>query len=364
MTAAVPPLGLGIGWRHAVASLVLRRADLGFVEILAEGYPAGRPLPLALVEARRRGLAVVPHGVGLSLGGAQPPEPARVRALASLARRVGAPFVSEHVAFVRADGVEAGHLLPVPRTRHALDVLVENVRLAADQLPVPLVLEPIASLFVWPDAELDEAEFLGELLERTGALLLLDVANVYANSRNHGFDPLALLQSLPLERLAYVHVAGGVERHGRYHDTHAHAVPAAVFELLETLSARGAIPAAMLEHDAHFPPTATLERQLDDIAAAACLADEPAGGGVAPRRPRPAPPALPASPARSRSVASGRREALAGAQAAVVRALVSGAPAPPGFDAAAVRAASLAVAAKNGRAAPAAPPCRPERATA
>ena len=135
--------------------------------------------------------------------------------------RLGAPLVSEHIAFVRAGGVEAGHLLPVPRSREAVDAVVANVRRTQAELDVPIALEPIAALFDWPDDELDEGAFLTEILDRTGALLLLDVANVYANARNRGTDPAALLDRLPLERIAYCHVAGGAEHDGRL-PRHAH----------------------------------------------------------------------------------------------------------------------------------------------
>src|SRR5581483_4258272 len=99
------------------------------------------------------------------------------------------------------------------------DVLVANVRIAQEALPVPLALENIASLVTWPDAEMDPAEFLAEALDRTGAGLLLDLANVYSDVRNHGLDPADFLDRIPLDRLAYVHVAGGIERDGLYHDT-------------------------------------------------------------------------------------------------------------------------------------------------
>ena len=115
---------------------------------------------------------------------------------------------------------------------------------------------------------MDEAIFLAEALERADALLLLDVANVYANARNHGWDPLEYLDRLPLERLAYVHVAGGVERGGLYHDSHAHPVPAEVLGLLEELSARVAVPGVLLERDDRFPPDAEIVAELDAIAAA------------------------------------------------------------------------------------------------
>ncbi len=262
-------LGVGIGWRPELANMILAMTGLGFVEVIAEGLAPGHQIPLPLVELRRRGVAVVPHGTRLSLGGAEFPDPERVGHLVRLATALEAPLVSEHIAFVRAGGREAGHLLPVPRTRDTLDVMVENVAAVAASLPVPLALEPVAALFEWPDAEMNEAEFVSELLERTDTLLLLDVANVYANAHNHGYDPGEFLDRLPLDRLAYVHVAGGVVKDGLYHDTHAHPVLPGVLDLLGRLRERTAVPAVLLERDARYPSAVEFETELIAIAAAA-----------------------------------------------------------------------------------------------
>ena len=263
-----PGLGIGIGWRPQIAGLIDGLDELGFVEVVAESLAAGGPVPAPLARLKARGVQVIPHGLRLSLGGADPPDRRRIRHLASVAERLDAPVVSEHVAFVRAGGTEAGHLMPVPRTRDALDIVAENVRLAQQQLPVPLALEHIAALVDWPEAEMDEAEFITEILNRTGALLLLDVANLHANARNHGHDPLAFLDRVPLERIAYVHVAGGTERDGVYHDTHTHPVAAAVLELLEELCTRTAPPGVLLERDDAFPPDAEMAAELAHIQAA------------------------------------------------------------------------------------------------
>jgi uncharacterized protein (UPF0276 family) len=261
-------LGLGIGWRPELALVIDRRRDLGFVELIAEDVDPHRPLPAPVEALRQRGVRLVPHGVMLSLGSADPPDAERLAALARLARRCDAPLVSEHLAFVRGGGIETGHLLPLPRTREALALVVDNVRRARAALPVPLALENVATLFDWPDAEMDEATFLAEVLEQADVQLLLDLENVYANSRNLGGDPTTFLDRLPLDRLAYVHVAGGVERDGLYHDTHAHPVPAAVHDLIEELCARTDVPGVMLERDDCFPSDAVLHAELDAIAAA------------------------------------------------------------------------------------------------
>ncbi|WP_433816922.1 DUF692 domain-containing protein [Actinomadura scrupuli] len=265
----LPELGVGIGWRPEIAGFVAGLPGLRFTEVIAESLHHPHPELLAL---RDRGVTVVPHGVKLSLGGADPVDPGRVAHLASCAELTGAPLVSEHIAFVRAGGLEAGHLLPVPRTRAALDALTANIRRTCAELPVPLAIEPIAALFDWPDAEYGEAAFLTELLDRTDALLLLDVANLYANARNRGEDPLELLGALPLERVAYVHVAGGAEHDGLYHDTHTDPVRAEVLDLVRELCARRPPRGLLLERDGAYPPAADLRSELDAIAGAAGLA--------------------------------------------------------------------------------------------
>lgn len=269
--SSVRKLGLGIGWRPELAPAIARRRDLGFVELLAEDFDAG-PLPPPIEQLRQRGVALVPHGVSLSLGGAEPLDRNRLRALARLAERVDAPLVSEHIAFVRAGGMETGHLLPLPRTQDALDLVVANVREAQAALPVPLALENIASLFEWPHPDMDEARFLTEVLERTDALLLLDIANVHANARNHGQDPSKFLDRIPLNRIAYVHIAGGVTTDGVYHDTHAHDTSADVLDLLADLCSRVDVPGVLLERDDSFPTDAKLNSELDAIAAVMSMA--------------------------------------------------------------------------------------------
>ncbi|WP_084505258.1 DUF692 domain-containing protein [Nocardia harenae] len=263
MNSPLPGRALGIGWRPEICGVVAGLPGLGFCEVIAETVAHGVPDELAAL--RDRGVPVVPHGVSLSLGGAEPVSPERVAHLAHSARALNAPLASEHVAFVRAGGLEAGHLLPVPRTRAALDALAANIARTTAELPVPLAMENITSHFDWPEDELAESEFLTELVERTGVHLLLDIANVYANARSRGRDPGTELRRLPAERIAYCHIAGGYEVDGRYHDTHTAAVAEAVLELVGEFAADRDVP-LMLERDGNYPPAAELLAELDAIA--------------------------------------------------------------------------------------------------
>ncbi|MEU0924045.1 MbnB/TglH/ChrH family RiPP precursor modification enzyme [Streptomyces malaysiensis] len=395
-------LGTGIGWRPEIADDIARLPGIDWVEVVAENICPDH-VPDALRLLRERGTTVVPHGVSLGLGGAERPEPGRLRALAERAEALGSPLVTEHIAFVRAGGpltaspsIEAGHLLPVPRTRDALDVLCENVRIAQDALPVPLAVENIAALISWPGEEMTEGQFLAELVERTGVRLLIDVANLHTNHVNRGEDPAKALDELPTSAIAYVHVAGGVEKDGVWHDSHAHPVTQPVLDVLAELCARTAPPGVLLERDEDFPAAGELAGELAAIravtaagaagaaeagmatagtaagsakpvtaagaaeaataartgdeapapvraSAAADEADEARTGADAPAADAPAPEApLPEVP-----VPDAVRERLALAQTALLSALVGGTPPPEGFDRRRLRVQSAALTAKR-----------------
>lgn len=265
---------LGVAWRPQLAWFIEQRSDIAVIELLAENLYLKGSLPSPLEILQRRGVEIILHGVGLSLGSAELPEQKRLSFLAEQAKKVGATCISEHIAFVRGGGQETGHLLPVPRNNAMAQIICENIERAQEAFEIPLVLENIAALFEYSESEMDECEFLTIITQRTGCQLLLDISNLYANAFNFGSSrdsdsalqlACSYLASLPLDRIRYVHVAGGEERHGFYDDTHAHAIPDEIFDLLSELIRRHAPPAVMLERDDNFVPEKMFNAELDKI---------------------------------------------------------------------------------------------------
>ncbi len=335
---------IGIGWRPEIDLTIERLPGVEFMEVIAESIRPDR-LPQSLQAIRDRGIPVVPHGISLSLGDAERPDPGRLAHLGACAAVLGAPLVSEHIAYVRAGNREAGHLLPVPRSRAALDVVVANVRIAQDALGVPLALEHVAAVLEWPDDEFTEAQFLCEIVERTGALLLLDVANLYTSAVNFGADPLAALEMLPLDRIAYVHVAGGTLRDGVWHDTHTADVPGPIVELLAELASRTVLPAVMLERDGAYPAAGALAAELAAIRSAV--------GRVGDHVVRPWAAGLDRLPGAPMSEPSDHtRQALAEAEDVLLQALLGLTGPPPGFDADRVAVAGAVLAHKRAHSRP------------
>ncbi len=252
---------LGIGWRPELAWMIQKRKDIAFVEILAEDFSSALKPIEPIRQLINRGVEVIVHGTTLNLGGSEIPDRESLAHLNGLARQHGSPLVSEHLAFVKAGGLESGHLLPIQRTQENLEIVVENISIAQAALSVPLAIENIATLFEWPDNEMDEVTFLCEVVSRTGVLLLLDVANLFANATNHNFSVDHYLSKLPFEKLAYVHVAGGIFKGPLYHDTHCHSIKNPVLDLLRQVCITAGSPKVLLERDGIFP--ANLDDELN-----------------------------------------------------------------------------------------------------
>lgn len=279
--ATLLPAGVGLGWRPPIAGHFPHLPNLAFSEVIAglvahphDGAVHCEVPPLlqstcADPQHPGRTIPVVPHSVTVNLGSADDFDPAHAEALAAAANALDAPLASEHISFTRAGGIDVGHLTPLPRTREAVAVLARNTEVLTGMLEVPLALENIAPTLGWPEDELTEAEFVDAVCEATGAHLLLDIHNVYTSAVNADRDPAGELLAMPLERIAYCHIAGGRRNaQGRYVDTHSEPVPRPVLDLLGLLTSEiGPLP-VLLERDANYPGFDELAAELDAIAAA------------------------------------------------------------------------------------------------
>jgi len=57
-----------------------------------------------------------------------------------------------------------------------------------------------------------EAEFLAALVDRAGTFLHLELHNLFTNETNHGaggYSAASFLDTIPLERVMVIHLAGG-----------------------------------------------------------------------------------------------------------------------------------------------------------
>lgn len=210
------------------------------------------------VAARR---PLISHNIGLSLGSADlADDPGYVEQLAAWHRRYSFPWHSDHLSFFQVRGAHGqsestGLAVPLPFDFEVLDLVSARIERLLERVKTPFLIENGVYYITFVDQDLSEAEFLNRLARRTGCGLLLDVHNLYANARNHGFDASEFVTSLDLTRVVEVHVAGGNEFAGMYTDSHAGACPDAVWSLLDEVVPRAPnLRGITFEfHDSYFP---------------------------------------------------------------------------------------------------------------
>jgi uncharacterized protein (UPF0276 family) len=252
------PARAGIGLRaiHHEA-LVAERPPVGWLEAHSENYFADGGAPLEYLERLRETYALSLHGVGLSLGSADPLDREHLRRLKRLVDRFEPALVSEHVSWGSVNGVHFNDLLPLPYTKEALQHLARRVDELQNWLGRQVLLENVSSYLEFNCSEMTEPEFLAQLVRTSGCALLLDVNNVYVSARNHGFDALAFVDALPAAAIREIHLAGhSVNRYAGREiliDTHSTHVCDDVWELYERAIARfGPVP-TLIEWDSGIP---------------------------------------------------------------------------------------------------------------
>jgi len=207
------------------------------------------------------------HGLSLSLGGPGPLDEALLRRIKAFMAEHSMTLYTEHLSWCADEG-HLYDLLPIPLTEKAVRWTADRIKRAQDILGLRIGIENASYYVAPPGAEMSETDFISAIVQEADCLLHLDVNNIYVNSRNFGFDPLAFMAALPLERTCYVHVAGHwVEPDGLLIDTHGAEVIDPVWTLLEAAYARigGEVPTC-LERDFNIPDLPALTAEVEQIA--------------------------------------------------------------------------------------------------
>jgi uncharacterized protein (UPF0276 family) len=263
---AYPVEGAGLGLRRALLG-PLDAHGLGpvdFLEVAPEnwigvGGRAGRAFA-SFVER----VPFVCHGLSLSIGGPSPLDETFLHRLKHFLDRHDIRCYSEHLSYCTDDG-HLYDLMPIPFTEEAVHYVAGRVRRVQDVLERRIALENV-SYYASPGAEMSELEFVNAVLEEADCDLLLDVNNIYVNSVNHRYDPVAFLRGLPGARIAYGHIAGHYnEAEDLIVDTHGADVIGDVWDILDrAFECFGVFP-VLLERDFNLPPMNELLAEVQQI---------------------------------------------------------------------------------------------------
>lgn len=265
--------GIGLKTAHAQTALAAG-STADFFELHAEnamvaGGPARR-----LIERLRERFPLSVHGVGLSLGGMQRPEAAHLARLAEVVRRLQPAWVSEHLAWSSHQGRYLADLLPLAYDEATLQRVVGHVDELQTRLGRRVLIENPSAYLRHEGSSRAEAQFLGDLVSRSGCGLLLDVTNAWISANNLEGDAQAFIEALPAQAIGEIHLAGfacedepSTSNHGvageLYIDSHGAAVPEAVWSLYTAAIDSIGPRATLIERDHEVPPLAVLEQEAE-----------------------------------------------------------------------------------------------------
>jgi uncharacterized protein (UPF0276 family) len=267
---------VGLGWRSELAAGIFAALDrIDVLEVIAENHLKDSRHHRQALKFLARQVPVHVHGISLGMAGAEEVDIRRLDGFARLINDVEPEAWSEHLAFVRAGGVEIGHLAAPPRTVASVAAAARNLCKAAGVVGSMPLMENIATLIEPPCSTMKEQSWTGDIVSASGCGLLLDLHNLHANATNFGFDPLRFLAEIPLDRVGCIHIAGGcwidaLDVSKRYWlDDHLHDVVDSVYDLLSEVAARAPQPlTVILERDGAYPPMQMLLAELDRARAA------------------------------------------------------------------------------------------------
>lgn len=271
----ISPSRAGIGLRTPHYQAMLQtRPPVSFLEVHSENFFGDGGQPLRYLTRFREDYPVSSHGVGLSLGSADPVNPVHLQKLKRLVDLIEPTLVSEHLCWVGVDGRYLNDLLPLPYTEESLAHVVDQVDRVQCYLGRRILVENVSSYLQFVESTIPEWEFVREVARRAGCGILLDVNNIHVNAVNHGFDAYTFIDAIEPGSVGEIHLAGFQDTGELLIDTHGDLVSDPVWQLYRHALARlGPVP-TLIEWDIDIPPLEVLlgEAAKADRMLAECVA--------------------------------------------------------------------------------------------
>ncbi|WP_404359667.1 DUF692 domain-containing protein [Methylotuvimicrobium sp. KM1] len=260
--------GVGLGLRRTFLNSIVDTppASVDFYEIAPENWiTIGGKFGRQLRNMTER-FDFVCHGLSLSIGSTDPLDETFVKAVKSFMAEHGIKLYSEHLSYCSKNG-HLYDLMPIPFTEEAITHTAARIRRVQDILEQKIAIENV-SYYAAPGQEMDEIDFFNAVVNEADCEILLDLNNIYVNSVNHGYDAETFLRAIPVQRIAYAHIAGHyVAAEDFLVDTHGAPVIDPVWKLLGKAYELYGIFPTLLERDFNIPPLPELIKETETIAA-------------------------------------------------------------------------------------------------
>jgi uncharacterized protein (UPF0276 family) len=264
MSTGASVVGVGLRKRYADELLQISQGALDFLEITPENWLFFGGTRERTWQALAEKWPTYSHSVSLSVGGLDAYDPPLLDALSRLHARTHAPFFSDHLCYSSIDGKPTHDLLPLPFDEETAVHVVARIVELEQRVGLPFLIENATYYARMRGSTWSETEFIATILRESGCGMLLDVNNVYVNAKNHGEDPRAFIDAMPMQQVRQMHVAGHTLEDGVIIDTHIGPVIDDVWALYRYATTRAgrAVPTT-IEWDQEIPELAVVMRDVE-----------------------------------------------------------------------------------------------------
>ena len=273
----LPANSVGLGLRTAHIDRILNELpDVPWFEVILDNHSAkGGLVPRQLATVREH-YPLSLHCVGMSLGGVEPLDVDYLATVKRMIKMFEPLQISDHLCFTHYGNHYFNDLLPIPFTSESLRHVCNRVAIVQDFLGSQILVENLSSYLQFEASEMDEAEFINELVAHTGCGILLDINNAYVNEFNHGVSARAFIDTIAIEHVGEVHLAGYEDKTDFLIDAHNSRISDTVWALFEYYVRQSTDAPVLIEWDNDIPELEVLlseSRKADAVIAASTDSD-------------------------------------------------------------------------------------------
>lgn len=255
---------VGIGFRRDLADVITNKEHLqpAFIELAPENWMGMGGYWKKKLDIAASVYPVTCHGLSLSVGSPESLDYQFIKELKNFLQTYNVKVFSEHLSYTKSQNAHLYDLLPIPFREDAVHHVASRIKEVQEILERKIAIENV-SYYTPVAAEMTEIEFINAIVEEADCQLLLDVNNVYVNAFNHQYDAKEFISQLPLNRVAYIHMAGHEQvEPDLIIDTHGQPIIEHVYELFKwTISKMQPVP-VLLERDYNFSDIPQLSKEL------------------------------------------------------------------------------------------------------
>lgn len=256
--------GVGLNLRlEFIDEVVATKPDIPFFEVVIDNWLSPGPHHEKL-EKIRKDYDLFFHCVGMNITGYDSLDFEYLNRIKELKDIFQPVHLSDHLCFSKHNNEYYYDLLPFPYSKKNLKNTVTRVDEIQDFFKESILLENLSYYLDFKDSEMDEFDFLNQLCQKTGALQILDVNNLWVNQMNSIQNIDNIIAKVNFSNIKEIHVAGAEKLDAYWVDTHGADVNSEVIDLTREIKKKITVP-VIYERDSNIPKLEDLLNTVQNL---------------------------------------------------------------------------------------------------